>query len=281
MATGVLNSGRTVSSCIASGMCAAAAVLPAPLRPGNIELRTSMPRRRCRRCPASPRSRCAKILIAAERVATASASANSASPSTSTADIRCRASMRVRSDHGIRFEAADRRHHVALNPLQRGCRCRLRNTARRPASCSRRGRVEAIGELDPQPVDAHDPLRVRKTEPASIFAINAWASPSAPECAVRRADAVGQRVEHHADRRGKESRAVARCSPSSNRTSVRRRTMAAHFAGERRSDLFHPGLDQRVAGLPHLRDAAMPLDPRLQIAGRLDVVDDRCPRIAR
>jgi hypothetical protein len=50
--------------------------------------------------------------------------------------------------------------------------------------------------------------------------------------------------------------------------------VAAHFASQRRAGFPQLGLDQRVAGFPHQRFAAMLANPRCQQAGAFDVVDD-------
>src|ERR1700680_3623363 len=51
--------------------------------------------------------------------------------------------------------------------------------------------------------------------------------------------------------------------------------------GEERAGFLHLGLDQRVPRLPQQGTAMMALDPRLEIAGRLHVVDHHCAGIAR
>ena len=57
--------------------------------------------------------------------------------------------------------------------------------------------------------------------------------------------------------------------------------MAAHLARERRAYFLHLHLDERVAGLPQERRAAVARDPRLQVARRLDVVDHGRAGLAR
>ena len=57
--------------------------------------------------------------------------------------------------------------------------------------------------------------------------------------------------------------------------------MAAHLAGQRGAGFLELGLDQRVAGVPHQRRAAVLLDPRRQQARAFDVVDDGAARHAR
>src|SRR6185369_571899 len=57
--------------------------------------------------------------------------------------------------------------------------------------------------------------------------------------------------------------------------------MAAHFTGQFGTGLAHLRLDQRVPGLPHDWTSARLEDKRLQLAGALDVIDDRSAGVSR
>ena len=56
--------------------------------------------------------------------------------------------------------------------------------------------------------------------------------------------------------------------------------VAAHLAGERRAELLHLRLDERVAGLPHHRLAAGGADERRELLRALDVEQDRRAAVA-
>jgi hypothetical protein len=57
--------------------------------------------------------------------------------------------------------------------------------------------------------------------------------------------------------------------------------VAGHLAGQRGAGFLELGLDQRVAGVPHQRHAAVLFDPRGQQAGAFDVVNDLAAGHAR
>jgi hypothetical protein len=57
--------------------------------------------------------------------------------------------------------------------------------------------------------------------------------------------------------------------------------VAAHLAGERRVELLHPRLHERMAGLPHHRLAARGADQRPEMLRALDVEEDRRARVAQ
>src|SRR3954465_7457853 len=56
--------------------------------------------------------------------------------------------------------------------------------------------------------------------------------------------------------------------------------MPGHLAGEQRAALLQLRLDERMAGLPDGRPAAVALDPRREQARALYVVDDLGARVA-
>ena len=147
--------------------------------------------------------------------------------------------------------------------------------------------AEAVRILDAQPVDA-DRRRSRRGTSRRLAELRderVVLALGAGDVELRRRDGVGQRVEHgrrivvprqdlEQPRAGVE--AVVEAVPA-----LLEERVAAHLAGERRADFLHLALDQRVAGLPQQRHAAVARDPRLQVARRLDVVDDGRAGLAR
>ena len=99
-----------------------------------------------------------------------------------------------------------------------------------------------------------------------------------------RAEAGGQRVEHgvcvgRAAQDFKHARAgvgaVIKAVPA-----VFKENMAAHFAAQRRANLAHLGLDERVAGLVHQRHAASILNFRRQALRAFHVKNNGLARLA-
>ena len=147
--------------------------------------------------------------------------------------------------------------------------------------------AEAVRILDAQAVDADDVGRAGKLRGRRrAWRSSACCSPSAQATLSSGVDTASGSASSTADGsawrdRISSSRAPAyRPSSKPYQRSLEER-VAAHLAGERRADFLHLALDQRVAGLPQQRHAAVAQDPRLQVARRLDVVDDRRAGLAR
>ena len=102
---------------------------------------------------------------------------------------------------------------------------------------------------------------------------------------LRGADGIGERVQRGGGV-GRLAQDLQQARPGVLRVvesipAFYEESVAAHLARERRAALAHPRLDERMAGLPQARHAAVFADPGREVARALHVVDDLGARLAR
>ena len=140
--------------------------------------------------------------------------------------------------------------------------------------------------FDPQPIEPYDLARPRELSVLlQDFDQPVRLTLGELQVQLGRAQRVGQRVQRRRSV-GSFAQDFEQARPAVLRVvesipAFDEEHVTAHLAREQGAALLQPGLDERMAGLPHAGRAAMLADPRREVARALHVVDDLGARLAR